>query len=222
MFFDTVQVNPEHELLKFADDSKLFSCDSNALQLILDDAISAISNCGLRVAAGKSSVIRFSNIGGNDPDYVINDCIVPVSDCQRDLGVWVDSKAKFSTHCQKISNKANSICFRILRCFVTRERMFLFSIFKTYVRPILECDSPAWSPFYKRDILRVERPQRRFTKMLPNLREYSYLRRLNVLGEETLLVRRIKCDLMLVYKIIHNYVHGLDHLLIFDENHRTR
>ena len=43
-----------------------------------------------------------------------------------------------------------------------------------------------------------------------------------MLGEETLLVRRIKSALMLVFKIINGYVEGLDHLLVFSENHRTR
>ena len=60
--------------------------------------------------------------------------------------------------------------------------------------------------------------------MLPGYGDYSYLRRLNILGEESLVVRGIKCDLLLVYKIKWLYIHGhgLDHLIVFDENRRTR
>ena len=74
----------------------------------------------------------------------------------------------------------------------TQRYLYIQSAFLRHVRPILERDSSAWSPYYKMDILKVERPQRRFTKMLPGMKEYSYLRRLKMLGEETLLVRRIK------------------------------
>ena len=54
------------------------------------------------------------------------------------------------------------------------------------MRPILERDSSAWSPYYKMDILKVERPQRRFTKMLPGMKEYSYLRCLKKLRQPNL------------------------------------
>ena len=74
----------------------------------------------------------------------------------------------------------------------------------------------------KADILRVEGPQRRFTKRLEGLENLSYLARLNALNEETLLVRRVKSDLTLVYKIAHGLVYGLDNLLQFAQNIRTR
>lgn len=147
---------------------------------------------------------------------------LPFVSVQRDLGVHIDCNLKFSDHCQKISGIASSICFRIRRCFLSKEPNFLFRIFKTYVRPILEHDSPAWSPSLKRDVLKVEKPQRTFTKFLPGMNELSYLQRLHKLNEETLLVRRIKCDLILAYKILHGYVDGLNDLLVLDNNGRTR
>ena len=50
--------------------------------------------------------------------------------------------------------------------------------------------------------------------MLPGLRNHSYLKRLNLLGEEALVVRRIKTDLTLVYKIMRGHVEGLNHFLV--------
>jgi hypothetical protein len=71
--------------------------------------------------------------------------------------------------------------------------------------------------------MRVEGPQRRFTKRLFGYsNDLSYLERLSNLGEETLLVRRIKTDLVLVYKIIHGLVDGLDDLVQFARVIRTR
>ena len=106
--------------------------------------------------------------------------------------------------------------------FVTRDSGFLFTIFKSYIRPLLESDSSAWSTYLKADILRVEGPQRRFTKRLEGLENLTYLARLDALNEETLLVRRVKSDITLVYKIAHGLVDGLDNLLQFSQNVRTR
>ena len=54
------------------------------------------------------------------------------------------------------------------------------------------------------------------------LENISYLARLNALGEETLFVRRVKSDLTLLYKIAHGLVNGLDNLLQFAQDVRTR
>jgi hypothetical protein len=71
--------------------------------------------------------------------------------------------------------------------------------------------------------MRVEGPQRRFTKRLSGYEtEFTYLQRLHALGDETLLVRRIKADLVLVYKIIHGLVDGLGDLVQFARVMRTR
>jgi hypothetical protein len=154
--------------------------------------------------------------------YEVNGDIVPKVDFVKDIGVTMDARLKFSEHCQQIANKANSLNFQIFRAFATRERNFLFSIFKIYVRPILERDSVVWSPYYKEDVLKVERPQRRFTKRLEGMSELPYLTRLSLLGEETLLVRRLKADLTLVYKIRNGLVEGLETVVDFVGVSRTR
>ena len=48
-------------------------------------------------------------------------------------------------------------------------------MFCTYVRPILEYNSACWSPCLIKDIVKVESVQRRFTKRIPGLHDYSYL-----------------------------------------------
>ena len=49
-------------------------------------------------------------------------------------------------------------------------------IFKAMVRPHLEYAQSVWSPFRKKDIVSIENVQRRATKMLPGMKELSYLR----------------------------------------------
>ena len=50
--------------------------------------------------------------------------------------------------------------------FVSRARNLLVKVFKVYVRPILEYNSVTWSPMLKKDIVCIEKVQRRFTKRL--------------------------------------------------------
>jgi hypothetical protein len=208
-------------VLKFADDTKLFSANAHILQEELSKFANDLELGGLQIAVDKCAVVNFSHTNQDDTFY-LNGSILESLKSIRDLGVMIDSKLTFSEHCQQIANRAASLNFRILKSFCTNEPAFLFSVFCTYVRPILERDSPAWSPYLKRDILIAESPQRRFTKRLSGLRDLSYLERLYYLGADTLLVRRMKTDLLLVYKILHNVVDALDHLLEINPNDRTR
>ena len=222
VYFETVNLI-NGNLLKFADDSKVFGSENQQLQHNLDFLVQLMHDKGLKVAANKSCVMTISASPVVVlPDYSIGGQIIPRVTCEKDIGIYVDQRLKFSEHCQKIANRANSLCFRVMSSFVTRDSGFLFTIFKSYIRPLLESDSSAWSPYLKADILRVEGPQRRFTKRLEGLENLSYLARLNALNEETLLVRRVKSDLTLVYKIAHGLVDGLDNLLQFAQNIRTR
>ena len=136
------------------------------------------------MAANKCSILRVSTTGiASNVDYATDAHALPNASLQRDLGVLVDTKLKFSDHCKHICNRATSLCFRIRRSFCSRNRFLLFKIFKTYVRPILEHDSVVWSPCLKRDVLKVERAQRIFTKFLPGMENCSYLQRLSMLCE---------------------------------------
>ena len=63
-------------------------------------------------------------------------------------------------------------------------------LYKALVRPNLEYCVQFWSPSYRKDVNKVERVQRRFTRMLPGLEKLSYRERLNRLGLYSLDRRR--------------------------------
>jgi len=52
-----------------------------------------------------------------------------------------------------------------------------------------------WSPYYKQYIEAIERVQRRFSKRLPGLKEFTYEERLKFLGWPTLELRCLHTDL---------------------------
>ena len=60
----------------------------------------------------------------------------------------------------------------------------------------------AWSPHLRKDIDLMEKVQRRATKMVRGLKQHSYQRRLKVLGLQTLEQRRIRGDMIEVFKIL--------------------
>jgi len=74
----------------------------------------------------------------------------------NDLGVRVDIKLHFCHHYDNIVTKAHQRASLILRCFQCCDPDVLFRAFVTFVRPIPEYSSPAWSLVYKHDIDQIE------------------------------------------------------------------
>ena len=76
------------------------------------------------------------------------------------------------------------------------------SAFNVYVRPILEYCSIIWNPHLLKDIEAIENVQRRFTKRLPGMQNFTYHQRLVSLSLDSLELRRIRLDLIYTYKIV--------------------
>ena len=73
------------------------------------------------------------------------------------------------------------------------------------VRPHLEYGNLIWHPYLKRQSVAVERVQRRATKILKECTNLSYAERLKHLKLLSLKSRRLRNDLIEVFKIYHNY-----------------
>ena len=97
-----------------------------------------------------------------------------------------------------IVRKAHQRANLIHRCFTSKNPDLLVKAFKVYVRPILEFNSPVWSPSLSNDILPIESVQRKFTKRIPSMSGLTYYSRLQVLRLESLEIRRLRTDLLLV------------------------
>ena len=78
------------------------------------------------------------------------------------------------------------------------------SIGKPQAIPHLEYASTIWNPALQRDIRLIEKVQKRTTNCIKGLSNKSYSERLSILKLDSLQKRRLVCDLVTVYKIIHH------------------
>ena len=118
----------------------------------------------------------------------------------------MSSDLAFSVHCSKIASKASQTIGLIRRAFASKNRTFMVKMFISRVRPILEYNCELWSPHNLQDIDRIESVQRSFTSRIHGLVDFSYWDRLSICQLEPLELRRIKRDLLFLYKIRHGYV----------------
>ena len=77
-------------------------------------------------------------------------------------------------------------------------------MFKSLVRSQLEYANSVWCPFKVGLIENIEKVQRRATKLVGTCRGLSYEDRLKFLKLPTLKCRRMRDDMIHVYKILHN------------------
>ena len=110
-----------------------------------------------------------------------------------------------SNPCQTVTRKAYGVMHMLLKAIDSRNAKLMKTVFVSYIRPILEYCSPVWNPKLKQDIVILEKVQRRFTKKVFGLHDCTYSERLNILGLESLEFRRLKLDLIFMYKLIHGY-----------------
>ena len=112
---------------------------------------------------------------------------------------------KVSEHHGIAVSKDNQMLGLIRRNITYKEKKLIISLYKAIVRPHLEYCIQAWRPYCKKDIDMLEKIQRRATTMIPELRDLSYEEHLKECGLTTLGTRRLRDQLIEVFKILNGY-----------------
>ena len=90
----------------------------------------------------------------------------------------------------------------IRRNFTFINKEIFLKLYKAMIHPHLEYGQIIWSPHLIRQSKKIENVQRRATKIVPSLKDLPYDKRLKKLKLPTLKYRRIRGDLINVYKLL--------------------
>jgi len=77
-------------------------------------------------------------------------------------------------------------------------------LYKSMARPHVESANSVWCPYKIDDLKEIEKMQKRATKLAIKLKNKSYTDRLIYLNLPTLKYRRMRGDMIEVFKITHN------------------
>lgn len=199
---DIFECGVQNKMLGFADDLKIIGIDSLSLQNDLNLVSKWCDENLMKLNVSKCSVVHFGSNNQNN-NYIICVTQLAVSECERDLGVWIDKSLNFSNHVSRVRQKSYCIINCLFRILKIRNRNTLVRVFKQFVRPIIDYGSQVYSPKRIVDIDRVEQIQRYFTRKLykfdPN--RPNYANRLKELKLTALEARFVFLDLCMLYKL---------------------
>ena len=188
LYINDIMDNIDSNGFMFADDTKLFRairCREDAD--ILQSDIEALEDWS------KKWLLKFH------PDK----CHVLFE--EKDLGVMVDSELTFQTHISNQIRKANAMVGLIRRSFTHLDCKSFKKLFTAFVRPHLEYGQPVWAPHLKKYSNQIENVQIRATKLVDGVSNLDYSERLKRINLPTLAYRRLRGDMIQLYKHFHAY-----------------
>ena len=207
----------ESKFLMYADDIKLFKAierpnDVFKLQNDINNLVSWSKHSGLSFNFKKFKCFTFSRKRNTlYHDYNINNEPLERVTHYKDLGVIFDSKLSFDEHIETTLNSSFKSLGFVCRNSIHFKNLSTFHIlFNTFIRSKLEYCAIVWSPYYKKNINRIERIQKKYYHhcnyylKYPPLTSYSEL--LNIFQLETLEDRRIHLQFSFLYKVLNGLV----------------
>ena len=162
--------------------------------------------------------------GRNNPErnYELYGTKLRKTSSEKDLGVIINCDMKFKDQVAAAAKKANRTLGMIKRNFECMNKDMFEVLYSTLVRPHLEHAVAVWSPYQVGQKEKLERVQRRATKMVKELRSLEYNERLNKFNLMSTEDRRKRGDMITTFKIMKMKMDvGRDILERFDST-RTR
>ena len=139
------------------------------------------------------------------------------------MGVQITSDLRPRKQCIEARNRANRLLGFITRSIKSRSAEFILKLYLALVRSHLDYAVQFWSKYYRMDIILLESVQRRMTKMIEGISNFSYERRLKLLKLHSLERCRVTGDLIEVFKCWKGFNKGdVGKVLTISSQDRTR
>ena len=212
IYINDLPESVKSDIFLFADDTKILkhiTSEKDALDLQSDiDSLEQWSQKWLlRFHPDKCHVLtlgEFHNIL-HTQRYTINGQELEHVFEEKDLGVKFDSALRFEEHISEKVKKANAMVGLIRRSFSFLDCELFKKLYITFVRPHLEYAQAVWSPHLRKQINILENVQIRASKIVDGLQHLDYSERLEKLNLPTLAYRRLRGDMIELYKHFHKY-----------------
>ena len=228
MYINDLLDQVESDGVLYADDTKIFKTimskeDAYSLQSDIDKLEEWSTLWLMKFHPGKCHVLtlgKFSDIQYAHNYKVCGNSIEHVS-VEKDLGVHIDEELSFEHHICIKARIANALMGKIRRTFTYLDGRTFKKLYTSMVRQHLEYGQSIWSPFLLKHIHLLERVQERATKHVDGYSNLDYSERLKKLGLTTLRFRRLRGDLIEMFK--HFCLYDKDAVTgpSFQENHRS-
>ena len=213
VFINDIDDNVGSHILKFADDTKVFGPvatpeEVRKLQSDLNNMFAWSQDWQMLFNVNKCKCLHFG-FNNNKNVYLMDGEAVPHCSSEKELGIIVTEDLHQHDQVARVVKKANQIAGTIRRVYNNKSKKNIIQLYKSLIRPILEYCMQAWRPYHQQDIDNLEGVQRRVTKMIHGLQDMTYTDRLRETKLLTLEMRRLRGDLIEVFKIMHN-LEGLE------------
>ena len=215
----------KNRLLLFADDAKLWTqihSEENCVSLQKDlDALYKwsvvnklpfnLSKCKV-MQIGKSVNFKY-RLGSQELEWVAQ---------EKDLGVLISSNLKAGNQCLAVYKKTSSVLGMFQRLLGRFTHDIVPIIMNTYIRPRMEYGVQAWAPWMEKDIHLLQRIYHRVTKSVIGLQSLPYNDRLSRLNLFDFNYRRLRGDLILMFKAMKTADHPLKSLFTLQNQRSSR
>ena len=195
----------------FADDCKIMSgirsCEDQAR---LQSDINSVNDwCSDWLMELNIFKCRVMHLGRNNPGYEYaiwcnasqKLCPLEVTTRERDLGVIITPDMKWHEQTCAVASKANQVLGILRNAFTSRDPALWKRLYTIYVRPHLEFAVAAWNPQSKGCIGRLERVQRRATRIPSGSKSFVNSQRCTRLRLTSLEKRRMRGDIITMFKL---------------------
>ena len=225
IYVNTIEDGLDSNVLKFADDIKVFRVinneqDQNVFQSDLDKLVHWSERWQMEFNFSKCQVLHTGRVK-NRRVYEMNGHKLKEIGQEKDLGILITSKLSASEQVLSARKKGLRMLGAINRNVSYKSEEVICKLYNAYVRPHLEYCMQAWSPTYEKDCWLLERAQKRATKLIKGISNLPYEERLEKLGMFSLRYRRLRGDMIEVFKFVHGQSTGYLNDM-FELNNATR